>query len=477
MKRRVVLTSAAVGALTSISGCSTVSSLVNDASPTVEWNQNFLTWDNREPKFAVTTRVSLDGAGSIEFYRGESDPEGEPFYVIQSSGKHLLAGRRNAPIGPVSSGEIILAAMPGGDEVGAHIVESGDRTPPPRQDSTDEPGSQQGSSGSAETTQEPSGEVPLFLQGLRGSTDPNPETGGFVDRTYTQRIGLGQTILNTRLSEALYDYYTERLRILDYGAYTADGYDERSINSLVDQFRRYASENNLSDRQTINHMMAFVQQLKYAQDKPATGYNEYPKFPIETLYDRGGDCEDTSILLASLLQKFGYGVRLISLPDVNHMALGVAGEDGLPGTYYTANGRRYYYVETTAGGWEIGDMPESVQRNDRAELLPIDSHPMVVFSFAVSVSTDGVVICKGNMKNVGSAPGEVRMQFELQDSQENRVAVGQSSRQPLGTDGTTEVAINVDAPEPQPLRAQVGVLVNGDPHDLTSTEYAEPERT
>ena len=60
--------------------------------------------------------------------------------------------------------------------------------------------------------------------------------------------------------------------------------------------------------------MAFVQSLPYVSDSVSSGYDEYPRFPFETLYHGGGDCEDSSILLASILYDMGYGVALIELP-------------------------------------------------------------------------------------------------------------------------------------------------------------------
>ena len=110
-------------------------------------------------------------------------------------------------------------------------------------------------------------------------------------------------------------------------------------------------------RAQVDFLIDFVQNLPYVPDDVGTGYDDYTKHMVETLVEGGGDCEDTAVMLASLLQSdsFNYDTVLLLLPG--HMAVGVYGDD-LPGTYYEYDGRRYYYVETTGRGWDVGEVPE-----------------------------------------------------------------------------------------------------------------------
>jgi len=48
-----------------------------------------------------------------------------------------------------------------------------------------------------------------------------------------------------------------------------------------------------------------VRQVQYVTDQDGKGVPEYFKYPVETLKDKTGDCEDQSYLLASLLQGAG----------------------------------------------------------------------------------------------------------------------------------------------------------------------------
>lgn len=118
-------------------------------------------------------------------------------------------------------------------------------------------------------------------------------------------------------------------------------------------------------RQTVDFLIDFVQNLPYVPDDVSTGYDDYTKRHVESLVDGGGDCEDSSIMLASLLlsDSFGYGTALIFLPG--HAALGVKGGDNIDGYYYEKNGTNYYYIETTGRGWDVGEIPDEY-RNEEA---------------------------------------------------------------------------------------------------------------
>jgi hypothetical protein len=124
-----------------------------------------------------------------------------------------------------------------------------------------------------------------------------------------------------------------------------------------------------SKREQTELVIEFVQSLPYASDDVTTGFDEYPKTVVETIVEGGGDCEDTAILTAALLQAepFGYDTILISPPG--HMAVGIYGED-LLGTYWELDGRRYYYLETTGEGYDVGNIPD-VYKDESARLYRV----------------------------------------------------------------------------------------------------------
>jgi len=112
---------------------------------------------------------------------------------------------------------------------------------------------------------------------------------------------------------------------------------------------------NMSDLQRLECILKFVQTIEYQSDEECMGYDEYWKFPLETLYDRGGDCEDTSILFCLIASQMGYGTSYVLLPS--HMAAGVVTDDAPKFNENT----EYSYCETTTAGFLVGEIPESMR--------------------------------------------------------------------------------------------------------------------
>jgi hypothetical protein len=134
-------------------------------------------------------------------------------------------------------------------------------------------------------------------------------------------------------------------------ATTKDSY----VIELANELREGAANAGYGAYDEVSYILAFVQSLPYTSDSVSTEYDEYPRFPIETLVDGGGDCEDTSILFATITLILNYGTIFISPPG--HFAVGVLGNN-LYGSYYTFNDKTYYYCETTSDGWKIGQIPD-----------------------------------------------------------------------------------------------------------------------
>ncbi len=193
----------------------------------------------------------------------------------------------------------------------------------------------------------------------------------YIEADYAWHYGKVAWTYQLRIPRSAYDSYktVDRKKIRDYSYYVTDPTDDEYLAELAQKFKDAAKEENYSDLDMVKNIIFFVQNLEYVDDKVGTGYDEYPKFPLETLADQGGDCEDSAILLASLLRELGYGTVLIQFPD--HMAVGVKGGKSIPGSYYEVDGTRYYYVETTSPGWEIGDVPEQM-KGQPAKILSLN---------------------------------------------------------------------------------------------------------
>jgi hypothetical protein len=140
---------------------------------------------------------------------------------------------------------------------------------------------------------------------------------------------------------------------------------DETIGQVAQQMVQIATDQNMDDLDTINCALRFVQAINYSYDIDSTGIEEYWRFPVETLHDHTGDCEDKSFLFASIVEHLGFDAIIIIYED--HIAVGVACLDAT-GTYYELSGEKYYYCETTATGWNIGEIPED---RDSAHLVQV----------------------------------------------------------------------------------------------------------
>lgn len=113
----------------------------------------------------------------------------------------------------------------------------------------------------------------------------------------------------------------------------------------------------IDKREKVEFVIDFVQRLPYVTDDVSKGFDDYTKFIVETMAEGNGDCEDTSIMLASILETETFFYDMVLIEPPGHMAAGIWGDD-LEGGYYEYNGRKYFYIETTGEGWGIGDIPD-----------------------------------------------------------------------------------------------------------------------
>lgn len=100
-----------------------------------------------------------------------------------------------------------------------------------------------------------------------------------------------------KIPVALYDYYSgidrNLLGVNNYAAYAADTGDDIYISALADCFVETARKYGFSDRECVDMVINFVQSFDYVDDIAVKNVPEYPSFPIETLFEKQGDCEDT----------------------------------------------------------------------------------------------------------------------------------------------------------------------------------------
>ena len=137
--------------------------------------------------------------------------------------------------------------------------------------------------------------------------------------------------------------------------------DDRAIQDVASKLKLFAEGENYSQVDTINFILRFVQKnVIYASDNSTKGKVEYWRYPVETLVDKKGDCEDSSVLFASIMDALGYDAALLFYAledDIGHLAVGIH-IDGDHGEYVEdKDGKRYYYCETTNSVYRFGEIP------------------------------------------------------------------------------------------------------------------------
>ena len=191
--------------------------------------------------------------------------------------------------------------------------------------------------------------------GIDDNIDRHPAGGGKTNTItihwthngypYTTQFGI---------HEDKYWYYKDQER-----GYCCKGWDKFATpnDPTIQTIAQDVADVSIStgDINKVRIAINFVKSMIYQYDIEYIGRNEYPKYAIETIIDERGDCEDTSFLMASILEALGYDVILLIYSD--HVAVGVwCGS--CSGTYYNYKGRKYFFLETTgyADNWEIGNI-------------------------------------------------------------------------------------------------------------------------
>jgi transglutaminase-like putative cysteine protease len=182
---------------------------------------------------------------------------------------------------------------------------------------------------------------------------------------------------------SLYQTYKSRRRILygdayDYGAYVSDPLDDPTLQDYAAVLWERGGK---TKEGFIFEALAFVQgAIAYQADPPGV---EYPLYPIETLTDGHGDCEDTAILYVSLLDVMNVTCKLAfvdtgvdGIPD--HVLAFVALPNrlvptldcGEAATVFEWDGLQYALAETAVdgGAYPLGCDPWGIDESDIAQV-------------------------------------------------------------------------------------------------------------
>ena len=165
-----------------------------------------------------------------------------------------------------------------------------------------------------------------------------------------------------------YNYY----KLLDHSVYSDDDYQRFSTPSadyiiqLANTLSSMADNaGHTSSLEKAEFILAFVGAIPYQYDIDGMGVSDYPKYPIEMLWEYAGDCEDAAALYISLVEAVGYDAVLLMLLVLRDSDDEEWGGHAMPaiyipghsGDYVTLSsgdkaGTQFYFAEAT--GWYDG---------------------------------------------------------------------------------------------------------------------------
>ncbi len=204
-----------------------------------------------------------------------------------------------------------------------------------------------------------------FVQIVEGITQQRPSnTRQTIGRRYVWNFKRRPYTVLMTIDLEKYNSYSGKERY-DIPKLVEEG--RTTIGNLTREFQRIFKQNRNWKRQDhVDFVLSFVQSLPYTLDDVTTGYDEFRRYAVETLIEGGGDCEDTTILVAAILRGLGEKTALIFTPG--HIAIGVSGD--FTGSSLSYNGIEYFYCETTGTGWTVGKLPASVGKTVEA-IVPL----------------------------------------------------------------------------------------------------------
>ena len=154
-------------------------------------------------------------------------------------------------------------------------------------------------------------------------------------------------------------------------------FDQNRLDMIYSTLQRIRNENNLSRNRFAEVVVSLIQSIPYSYNiendcegnNLPEAYKEAIKSgipclsftrhdilsPLEFFYLKKGDCDSRTVLIYTILKRFGYDVAILNSNLYAHSMIGI----NLPtyGKYKLINGKKYYFWETTAQGWELGVLP------------------------------------------------------------------------------------------------------------------------
>ncbi len=176
-----------------------------------------------------------------------------------------------------------------------------------------------------------------------------------------------ETAVSIATNKNLIEFYNDYPRNNNWNIYAQASLSQRTKDMLYPTLKKsIAGKSNI---QAVNIILNFVQTaFEYKTDDEQFGV-ERPLFAEETLFYPYCDCEDRSILFATIVgDLLSLDVVLLHYPE--HLATAVAIGDNVSGDYVTLSGEKYLVCDPTYIGAKAGiAMPAF--KNTKVEIITL----------------------------------------------------------------------------------------------------------
>ncbi|MDY0083704.1 MAG: hypothetical protein RBR74_11035 [Ignavibacteriaceae bacterium] len=179
-----------------------------------------------------------------------------------------------------------------------------------------------------------------------------------------RELNINQTYKNDQI------YYTKLIWHEIYKRIYWQAFDK--LDNIVKGFNEIFSKEKLSDRDKVYFIISFVQNIEYK--RPGGKLDILP--PLGTLAAKFGDCDTKALLLYILLEKAGVDCVMFWSFQYKHAMLGAALNSG--GKYKSHKGKKYFFIETTYPGWNIGDIDPEMDDLNLWYVDDLDSDKMKI---------------------------------------------------------------------------------------------------
>jgi len=184
-------------------------------------------------------------------------------------------------------------------------------------------------------------------------------TGATISRHYEWVYDEQAQSCDLEIPTSLYSYYKTQPRMVwtgrDYDDYVLDPLDDSYLETVTQEILQTTAGDYHA---ALENALFFVQNcIRYVYDPL---WFEYPRYPIETLVDGTGDCEDTAILYTSLVRTLGHGALMVIVDtdgdgSIDHMVAWVPVEPSFVNahpdrSFWDYHGETYAFAETAVEG-------------------------------------------------------------------------------------------------------------------------------